>query len=357
MAQTAASGWRDFNFDCRMICLRFILARPVKQFSGSPPTVLAVDDDPAVRESLGMTLEEHCRVLLAADGVEALEKLRLQPVDVVLLDLLMPRMDGREALVQIHARHPRTPVIMVTAVDDVSTIVECVKLGACDYIKKPWDEEGLVARVHAATRERRDEPGVLLVSDDVAALAPLHLALERQIRVVETTVVSALRSTFRPMAVVLDERGARMRPSGCRLQERFPGAPLVLMKTMNAVLTELAGHGVISYGGLNTTVTAAVDFIAGHYAEPLSVTAVASAVSLSASRLAHVFPEATGLTVMDYVTRLRVNIARRLLLETSDTLDKIAARLGFADASNFSRTFKGIDGIAPGEFRRSKPSY
>ena len=101
---------------------------------------------------------------------------------------------------------------------------------------------------------------------------------------------------------------------------------------------------------------AAVDFIAGHCVEPPSVSAVANAVRLSASRLAHVFPEATGLAVMDHVARLRVNIARRLLLETSDTLDKIAARLGFADASNFSRTFKGIGGIAPGEFRRSRHS-
>jgi two-component system, response regulator YesN len=129
------------------------------------------------------------------------------------------------------------------------------------------------------------------------------------------------------------------------------------MKTLDNVLTEIAGYGIISYRRFNTTVTAAVDFIAGHYAEPLSVTAVASAVNLSVSRLAHVFPEATGLAVMDYVARLRVNIARRLLVEPSDTLDKIAARLGFADASNFSRTFKGIDGIAPGEFRRNKQSY
>jgi hypothetical protein len=50
-------------------------------------------------------------------------------------------------------------------------------------------------------------------------------------------------------------------------------------------------------------------------------------------------------------------IGDRLLLETSDTLDKIAARLGFADASNFSRTFKGINGRAPGEFRRNKQRY
>ncbi|MGH7302107.1 MAG: response regulator [Candidatus Rokuibacteriota bacterium] len=313
-----------------------------------------MDDDPAVRESLGLTLEEHCRVLLAADGVEALETLRLQPVDVVLLDLLMPRMDGREALVQIRARHPRTPVIMITAVDDVPTIVECIKLGACDYIRKPWDQDGLVARVHAATRERRDDPGVLLVSNDVAALAPLHLALELQIRVVEATVASALRSAFRPMAIVLDARGARMQPCERSLQECFPRAPLALMKTLDDALTQLAGHGVISHAGLDTTVAAAVDFIARHYVEPLRVSAVATAVNLSASRLAHVFSETTGLAVMDYVARLRVKIARRLLLETGDTLDTIAARLGFADASNFSRTFKGIDGIAPGQFRRGK---
>jgi transcriptional regulator GlxA family with amidase domain len=155
------------------------------------------------------------------------------------------------------------------------------------------------------------------------------------------------------MTIVFDALGARMRPGGCSLQERFPGSPLVLMRSLDNVLTQLAGHGVISHAGLNTTVTSAVDFIAGHYAEPLSVTAVANAVNLSVSRLAHVFPETTGLAVMDYVARLRVNIARRLLHETSDTLDKIATRLGFADASNFSRTFKSVDGLAPGEFRRN----
>jgi len=55
------------------------------------------------------------------------------------------------------------------------------------------------------------------------------------------------------------------------------------------------------------------------------------------------------------VTRLRVSIARRLLMETTDTLDTIATRTGYADVSNFSRTFKSIDGISPGEFRRARP--
>jgi YesN/AraC family two-component response regulator len=322
--------------------------------SVAPPTVLAVDDDLAVRQSLSLVLEEHCRVFLAADGIEALEKLRLQPIDVVLLDLLMPRMDGRQALVEMRQHHPRTPVIVVTAIDDLSTVVECIKLGAWDYIKKPWDEDKLVARVQAATRERRDEPGVLLVSDDIASLAALHLALERQIPVFETTVASALRSTFRPTAIVLDALAARMRPGGRSLHEHFPSTPVIFMRTLDDVLTQLAGHGLIRReADRNAAVNAAVEYIGAHYAEPLTVAAVATAVNLSTGRLAHVFSETTGLSVMDYVARLRVNIARRLLLETSDTLEKIAVRLGFADASNLSRTFKSVDGTAPGEFRRS----
>lgn len=144
---------------------------------------------------------------------------------------------------------------------------------------------------------------------------------------VETTVAGALRSTFRPIAIVVDALGARMRPRGYGLHERFPDAPLVVMTTLDKALTQLARHGVITHAGLNAAVTAAVGFVAGHYAEPLSVTAVANAVNLSVSRLAHVFRETTGLPVMDYVARLRVNIARRLLLETTDTLDKIGARL------------------------------
>jgi YesN/AraC family two-component response regulator len=317
--------------------------------------VLAVDDDPVVRQCLSLTLEEHCNVVLAADGIEALEMLGSRAVDVVLLDLLMPRMDGRQALVHMRHDHPRTPVIVVTAVDDLPTIVQCVKIGAWNYVTKPWEEATLVALVDGAVRERRDEPGVLLVSDDMAALAPLHLALERQTRVLETNVACALSCAFRPTAIILDSLGALMRPGGCAFEDRFPKTPVVLMRALDDALAQLAGHGVISHEPeRNTAVIAAVEFIAGHYAEPLTVGIVANAVKLSAGRLAHVFPAITGFSVKDYVARLRINIARRLLVETRATLETIAARLGFADASNFSRTFKSVDGIAPGEFRRNR---
>jgi YesN/AraC family two-component response regulator len=327
----------------------------VRQASAAPPTVLAVDDDLGVRESLSLVLHDFFDVLIAADGAEALETLRRRTVDVVLLDLVMPRMDGRQALMHMRQHYPRTPVIVLTAIDNLPTIVQCVKMGAWDYVTKPWEDETLVALVNGAARERREEPGILLVSDDVAAMAPLHLALERQTRVLETTAAGALGSGFQPTAIVLDSLGVPMRSGGFGLPDRFPKTPVVLMKAVGDALAQLAQLGVIEHElDRNTAVTTAVEFIAAHYREPLTVCAVANAVNLSAGRLAHLFPQLTGFSVQDYIARLRVNIARRLLVETNDTLETIAERLGFADRSNFSRTFKSVDGIAPGEFRRSK---
>jgi AraC-like DNA-binding protein len=94
-------------------------------------------------------------------------------------------------------------------------------------------------------------------------------------------------------------------------------------------------------------------FIAAHYGNPITVRDVADAACLSEDRLAHVFRDSTGFSVKDYVTRFRVAIARRLLAETTETLDTIADRLGFAHASHLSRSFKHVHGVRPGEFRRS----
>ena len=74
---------------------------------------------------------------------------------------------------------------------------------------------------------------------------------------------------------------------------------------------------------------------------------------LSEDRLAHVFKEATGYAVREYLIRLRIAIARRLLTESDAKLDAIASRVGLADASTLSKTFLGLTGVRPGEFRRS----
>ena len=116
--------------------------------------VLIVDDEPRIRDMLGRVLvgEGHTSVT-AADGAEALDRLLSQPVDLVLLDLVMPRRNGLEVLRELRGRGAMPPVIVLSAVDDVAATVQALDAGAVDYVNKPFRTAELVARIrrHLAT--------------------------------------------------------------------------------------------------------------------------------------------------------------------------------------------------------------
>jgi two-component system, NtrC family, response regulator AtoC len=116
------------------------------------PRVLIVDDEVSVRESLRMILKERYEAMLASSGEEALAVLRAERVDVVLLDILMPGMDGLETLEGIALLKPAPPVIMLTATKTVKTAVNAMKLGAFDYITKPFDIEELHLQIDRAVQ-------------------------------------------------------------------------------------------------------------------------------------------------------------------------------------------------------------
>ena len=172
------------------------------------PTVLAVDDDPAVRDALSLVLEDYCEVVLAPDGPRALELLGAQHVDVVLLDLLMPDMHGLDVLPRILKRDPSLAVVVLTAVASISSVVQAMKLGAWNYLVKPLDDDELRELVLRATNHRQMNLGVLLVSEDPVTLAPLQLALERHINVATSCAARALGRGFQPKVVVLEPPGA-----------------------------------------------------------------------------------------------------------------------------------------------------
>jgi DNA-binding NtrC family response regulator len=114
--------------------------------------VLVVDDDHGVRESLRMVLKDRYDVTTVGSGKEALELIDREPLDVVLLDILMPGMDGLEVLEQIKQRPLTLPVIMLTATKTVKTAVTAMKLGAGDYVTKPFDVDELLLIVERAVQ-------------------------------------------------------------------------------------------------------------------------------------------------------------------------------------------------------------
>ena len=119
-------------------------------------TILIVDDEESIRSIISRRLESEgysCEV--ASDGKEALWKAFIKDFDLVLMDIRMPGMSGMEALPQMVTHHPDTCVLMLTAVIDADTAIEAMKLGAYDYVTKPFDLDDLTMRVDKALERRR----------------------------------------------------------------------------------------------------------------------------------------------------------------------------------------------------------
>src|SRR6266511_2652418 len=116
--------------------------------------ILVVDDERAVRDSLRRALQlEGYEIELASDGQEALERLRSETqVDAVVLDVLMPGLDGLEVCRRLRRDGSRLPVLMLTARDEVENRVAGLDAGADDYVTKPFALEELLARVRALLR-------------------------------------------------------------------------------------------------------------------------------------------------------------------------------------------------------------
>ncbi len=120
--------------------------------------VLVVEDDPSIREMAALGLSRAgFQVTTAGDGREGLMRARQDPFDVVVLDVMLPSLDGFEVCREIR-RDSQVPVLMLTARSDTVDVVTGLELGADDYVTKPFEVPELVARVRAVLRRSRAEP-------------------------------------------------------------------------------------------------------------------------------------------------------------------------------------------------------
>jgi DNA-binding NtrC family response regulator len=139
-------------------------------------SVLIVDDESVVRESLEMILGRTYHVAVAEDASRALDLLQKQTScenskikfpDLVLLDVMMPGVDGMDLLAQINQKFPKLPVVMLTASTTVKTAVEAMKIGAVDYLNKPYDVDellSLIEEVFAKGSKGRSEPTKIITT-------------------------------------------------------------------------------------------------------------------------------------------------------------------------------------------------
>lgn len=114
-------------------------------------TLLYVEDDPALLREMALFLAIHCRrVVTAADGSDALDKVAAEGADLVLTDIRMPKLDGLDLAAQLKERHPDLPVVLYTAFTDVQTLLRGIALGVAGFVQKPTDAGQLLATLEKA---------------------------------------------------------------------------------------------------------------------------------------------------------------------------------------------------------------
>jgi adenylate cyclase len=174
--------------------------------SKADAALLVVDDNEDNRYALTRRLarEGYTNVATAVDGRQALELLRSQSFDLVLLDIMMPNVNGYEVLETMKAddRLRHVPVVMISAVDEIDSIVRCIELGAEDYLPKPFNPTLLRARVGACLERKRLHDQVAAQAADLAAWnRSLEERVQQQLSEIER--VSRLKRFLSPQVAEL----------------------------------------------------------------------------------------------------------------------------------------------------------
>ena len=175
----------------------------------NPATILLVDDEEAVQKLLTYPLErDGYRVVSARDGDEALRRFGEQPVDLVVLDLMLPQLDGLEVCKRLRATS-HVPIIILTARDDEVDKVLGLELGADDYITKPFSIREFRSRVKAALRRasapKHEAVGSETISIDGLVVDPARRTVELNGDAVELTYVE-----FELLSTLASQAGSRL---------------------------------------------------------------------------------------------------------------------------------------------------
>jgi CheY-like chemotaxis protein len=185
-------------------------------------SVLVVDDDSMNRLIAGRTLERQgFRVVSATDGAEALRTIRAQSFDIVLLDIVMPNVDGYQVLRELKAdpklRH--IPVVVISSLEEMESVVRCIEMGADDYLTKPFDPVLLRARITGGLARKRRDDLELEYLEQVARVVDAAAAVEAgtfdagllEDTASRTDALGQLARVFRHMASEVLARETRLR--------------------------------------------------------------------------------------------------------------------------------------------------
>jgi len=352
-------------------------------FSSSRATILVVDDDSAIRDSLHLILEDQYEVIDAIDGCEALAILGTRKIDLVLLDLVMSGTDGFDVLSTLGKVDPVVPIVVVSALNTAWTAAAALRLGAVDYVTKPFDEEALltlVSDVLTSQRRPREIPRtrVILVGLNLGVYATLTVLLRESCRIerVSTIADTLTQPGCQPPNVLIahiDSLGTDALATVRRVRELVPTTHIAVIRNAAVHETPLLGLCQLlhtpgrgseilrlvldhshqprsSHVNLRRSVSTALDYLCQHLATA-SVQGMGQAVGVTPHYLSTLFRGDIGQSPRAFIMALRIEAAKWMLLETGEKIESVAAQIGLHDASHLSRLFVKQTGRRPGVYR------
>jgi two-component system, OmpR family, response regulator len=166
-------------------------------------TILIVDDEPGVRDLLQDALSNAgYQVQSATNGADGLDQLRRRSADLCIVDINMPTMNGFDFLEKLRAHDTKTPVLMLTARDSDVDVEHGLRVGADDYVKKPFSLEELLLRVAAILRRTGPEE----IDEQIFTCGPLIMNIDRHVVTVEEREVDLSATEFRLLEVLLEHQ-------------------------------------------------------------------------------------------------------------------------------------------------------
>lgn len=329
--------------------------------------VLIVDDDKLALAGLRTMIpwQEHGMEIVgeAANGQKALDFLETTPVDLVMVDLAMPVMDGLTFIRECKKRHPQIRYVVMTFHETFEYVQEALRLGVIDYISKlkleseNYDEVFLRIRekMEMESSAKRDEASVEKIDENVAHLfrQPLWLCDDMCMEQLLQNLYSHALSPRDLETVVMESLVRIETQMGIRyvLTPHFRSMKdvEVFLKDYRSSALEQVQKGICAT--TEARLLQAADYVNQHYHSILKIEDISAVVNLSRSYLSNCFSKSMGVTLNEFIRRKRVFEAAKRIRTTKTPLVQISSEVGYENYKYFKEVFQELMGIGPHEYR------
>jgi len=340
--------------------------------------VLLVDDNEAMRmlirrlniwnEKTGFLLADEAR-----NGKEALEKLEAQPMELVITDIRMPVIDGMELLQKIVEKNLNSCVVFISDYSEFEYARKGLVLGAFDYLVKPVKEAELLAML-ARVKEHLDsrtKEGLLYPEIEAKRVTDKLLigdySYQHEIHALAGTISDAARGNIQKQALIIKSVYKNVQ---AELRDKYPWvdqfiymnmfekefesrllkeeAYLILKKSLDDIIDFI--DSFLLKNRDDNMIYKICEYVLSSKEEP-SLQSISQRLFMNSSYISSTFKEKTGITISDYILKVKMERAKKILSDKNIKAFEAANALGYKDVEYFSRQFKKYTGVTPTQYK------